>query len=219
MTDTSTDVTEIRETTLNISNLEKYLINNILQFEGPISIKQFGHGQSNPTFLVTDQTTSIQYVMRKRPPGKIVSKTAHRVDREYKVMDALYSTNVPVPKMYVLCTDESVIGSMFYIMEFKKGRIFKAPDLLELPKQDRRDIWLALIDVLAKLHNVDFRQVGLEKFSRSIGGYFKRQLNSLSNVSKAQLEVSPDVPEIPEFHTLVQILNDNSPKDNVSIGT
>ena len=89
--------------------------------------------------------------------------------------------------------------------------------MLELPKQDRRDIWLALIDVLAKLHNVDFRQVGLEKFSRSIGGYFKRQLNSLSNVSKAQLEVSPDVPEIPEFHTLVQILNDNSPKDNVSI--
>ena len=62
-------------------------------------------------------------------------------------------------------------------------------------------------------------QLELEKFSRSIGGYFKRQLNSLSNVSKAQLEVSPDVPEIPEFHTLVQILNDNSPKDNVSIGT
>ena len=91
MTDTSTDVTDVRPGhSLNLPSLTTYLQQHIPNFLGPIAVKQFGHGQSNPTFLITDTSTQLQYVMRKRPPGKIVSKTAHRVDREYKVMQALF---------------------------------------------------------------------------------------------------------------------------------
>ena len=217
MTDTSNDVTEIRKGhAIPKQRLLQYLKQNIAGFQGGLDVKQFGYGQSNPTFLLTDQGSGKQFVMRKRPSGPIVSKTAHRVDREYKVMKALSQTNVPVPKMYVLCEDDSIVGASFYIMEFKKGRIFKSPDLNDLPKKERRGIWLALIDVLARLHNVDFRSVGLEKFGRSFG-YFERQTKSLSAVSKLQLASDPSVPEIPEFDRLVNILNEQRPADAVSI--
>jgi aminoglycoside phosphotransferase (APT) family kinase protein len=217
MTDTSSDVTEIRQGhALNIPKLTHYLTSHISSFQGPMTIKQFGHGQSNPTFLITDTATDVQYVMRKRPPGKIMSKTAHRVDREFKVMQALQHTKVPVPEMYVLCEDLSVVGQAFYIMEFKKGRIFKDASLAELPKAERRGIWLALIDVLATLHNVNFRAVGLETFGRD-HGYFSRQLKSLTKVSKAQLAASAAVPGIPFFDELVSILQEQQPQDSVSI--
>jgi aminoglycoside phosphotransferase (APT) family kinase protein len=225
MTDTSSDVTEIREGhQLNIPSLTKYLISSIPAFSGPITVKQFGHGQSNPTFLITDQGSgnpsnnkeAVQYVMRKRPPGKIVSKTAHRIDREYQIMKALSKTNVPVPKMYVLCEDLSIVGQAFYIMEFKKGRIFKDNSLSEIPKKDRRQIWLALIDVLARIHNVEYHQVGLEKYGRN-SDYFKRQTKSLTKVSQAQLAVDVSVPNIPKFNELVNTLNNCRPNDASSI--
>lgn len=94
---------------------------------------QFGFGQSNPTYQLTSPDGS-KYVMRKKPPGKLLSKTAHKVDREYRIIHALENTDVPVPKTYCLCEDDSVVGTAFYIMEFLDGRIITdawIPDVSE----------------------------------------------------------------------------------------
>lgn len=110
----------------DVAQLESYLsTQSIPGFAAPVTVKQFGHGQSNPTYLLTCTPTGEQFVLRKQPPGDILSKTAHRIDREYKIMKALGSTDVPVPTMHCLCEDASVIGKPFYIMGFCKGRIFK----------------------------------------------------------------------------------------------
>ena len=101
-------------------------------------------------------------------------------------------------------------------MEFKQGRIFKDASLSELPKAQRRSIWLALIEVLARIHNVNFKAVGLSQFGRDFG-YFQRQIKSLSKVSLAQLKVDPSVPAIPQFQELCTILNREQPEDTVSI--
>lgn len=85
---------------------------------------QFGYGQSNPTYQLTANDGG-KYVLRKKPPGKLLSKTAHQVDREFRIIHALENTDVPVPKTYCLCEDSSVIGTPFYIMEFLDGRIFE----------------------------------------------------------------------------------------------
>lgn len=216
MTSTEEDVTEIRKGhALDTEKLQEYLLRNVSGFQAPLQVQQFGFGQSNPTFLLRDGQDKA-YVLRKQPPGKLISKTAHRIDREYNIMRALSGTDVPVPKMVVLCEDDAVIGKPFYVMEFLRGRVFKDPTLPELPKEARRAHWFALMDVLAKLHNVDFRAVGLESFGKA-GGYFERQTHSLSKVSQAQEAVGDMVPKIPDFNHLVAVLRSQQPKDAVSI--
>ena len=116
-------------------------------------------------------------------------KSAHRVDREFHVIRALNATNVPVPKAYVLCEDTSVIGTSFYVMEFKKGRIFKDTMLRSIPKDERKFYWFALIEAAAKLHTADFKAIGLATFGKN-GDYYPRQIRSLSRVSKIQCELS-----------------------------
>ena len=119
--------------------------------------------------------------------------------------------------MFLLCMDDEVVGKPFYIMEFMQGRIFKDPALPECEPAERRALWFALIDALAAVHNVDFVAVGLGDFGRQ-GGYFKRQTTSLSKVSAAQLAVDPEeVPEIPDFDLLANMLRQLQPKDAVSI--
>jgi len=218
MTDTAEDVTTVREGhALDVDKVEKYLVANKLPgFSPPLTVKQFGHGQSNPTFLLQG-TGPAQFVLRKQPPGQILSKTAHRIDREYQMMNCLADTPVPVPKMFLLCMDDEVVGKPFYIMEFMQGRIFKDPALPECEPAERRALWFALIDALAAVHNVDFVAVGLGEFGRQ-GGYFERQTTSLSKVSAAQLAVDPEeVPEIPDFDLLANMLRQLQPKDAVSI--
>lgn len=100
---------------------------------------QFGFGQSNPTYQITD-ATGTKYVMRKKPPGKILSKTAHRVDREYKIIHALGKTDVPVPKVYCLCEDQSVVGTDFYIMEFLDGRFITDPEIPNVSPEHRKEM-------------------------------------------------------------------------------
>lgn len=100
---------------------------------------QFGFGQSNPTYQLTD-ATGTRYVMRKKPPGKLLSKTAHRVDREYRIINALGSTDVPVPKAYCLCEDDSVIGTAFYIMEFLDGRFVTEPHFPGFSPEERKEM-------------------------------------------------------------------------------
>ena len=117
MTDTSTDVTEIRKGhDMDVDKLTSYLMKEIPGFSGPIGIKQFGFGQSNPTFLLTDSNGQ-QYVLRKQPPGKLSNKTAHQVAREYTIMKALQGV-IPVPEVHVLCQDPSILGVDFFVMDF-----------------------------------------------------------------------------------------------------
>lgn len=98
---------------------------------------QFGFGQSNPTYQLTDATGQ-KFVMRKKPPGQLLSKTAHQVDREFRIIDALGQTDVPVPKAYCLCEDDSIVGTAFYIMEFLDGRFITDPSFPGWSPEDRK---------------------------------------------------------------------------------
>ena len=111
--------------------LEAYLTTKIKGFEGPLEVKQFGFGQSNPTYQLTSGNGT-KYVMRKKPPGKLLSTSAHQVEREYRILHALADTDVPVPAVYCLCEDATVIGTAFYVMEFLDGRIIEDADMLGL---------------------------------------------------------------------------------------
>lgn len=101
---------------------------------------QFSFGQSNPTYQITGADKQ-RYVLRKKPPGKLLSKTAHKVEREYKVIHALGQTDVPVPKAYCLCEDADVIGTPFYIMEFLDGRMFTDPAMPEVGAEERTALY------------------------------------------------------------------------------
>lgn len=172
---------------IDIDKLSNYLSKHVPEVSLPIDVKQFKFGQSNPTYFLTD-SKGVKYVMRKKPPGKLLSKTAHAVEREYKIMKALQDTDVPVPKMYCLCEDDSVLGSAFYVMEFVTGRIFADVRLTEIKDdKERRAIWHSAITTLAKLHKVDFRKVGLSDYG-SHKDFYPRQIKSLGNVSAAQAQ-------------------------------
>jgi aminoglycoside phosphotransferase (APT) family kinase protein len=103
---------------------------------------QFGFGQSNPTYQITD-ARGTKFVLRKKPPGKLVSKSAHKVEREYRIINALQNTDVPVPKTYGLCEDDSVVGSPFYIMEFLDGRIITEPHFPGVSPEERNEMWVS----------------------------------------------------------------------------
>lgn len=135
-------------------------------------ISQMRGGQSNPTFLIA--TDGGEYVLRKQPPGQLLP-SAHAVDREYRVLEALAGTDVPVPKPVLFCAERDVIGTPFYLMERLKGRIFWMPTLAELRPEERRPIFRAMSDTLALLHRVDWRAVGLADYGKP-GNYFERQI-------------------------------------------
>ena len=153
--------------------LERFMRANVEGFVGPLEIGQVRGGMSNPTFIMSGGDGQ-RYVLRKKPPGELLP-SAHAVDREFRVISALWETDVPVARPYVLCQDLEVIGVDFYIMGFADGRVFRHLDLPELTPPERREIYLAMVDVMAKLHQVDFRAVGLEGYGRE-GGYLARQL-------------------------------------------
>ncbi|MCB1536400.1 MAG: phosphotransferase, partial [Rhodoblastus sp.] len=117
--------------TLDEPRLAAWLEKNLDGFKGPLKATKFGDGQSNPTFLI--ESASGAYVLRRKPPG-VLLKSAHAVDREFRVQKALADTGVPVAKMYLLCEDDSVIGTAFYIMQRLVGRIFWKPDLPEVSR-------------------------------------------------------------------------------------
>jgi aminoglycoside phosphotransferase (APT) family kinase protein len=154
--------------------LADYMKANVEGFRGSIRVLQFEGGQSNPTFHVTDGAGRM-YVLRKKPPGKLLP-SAHQVDREYRVIKALAEhSDVPVPKPYALCCDDSVIGTIFYIMQFLPGRILGDSKMLGISPADRGQIFDSMNDVLARIHNVDYRAVGLGDYGRE-GQYIQRQL-------------------------------------------
>jgi aminoglycoside phosphotransferase (APT) family kinase protein len=133
---------------------------------------QMGGGQSNPTFVL--QTDQGELVLRKQPPGKLLP-SAHAVDREFRVLSALADTDVPVPRTFFFCDDPEVIGTPFYVMERLRGRVFWSPTLPDAPREERRAIYFGMADALARLHQVDYRAVGLADYGKP-GSYFARQI-------------------------------------------
>ncbi|MDE2464006.1 MAG: phosphotransferase family protein [Alphaproteobacteria bacterium] len=152
--------------------LADYLASRIEGFQNPLEVRQFKGGQSNPTYQLI--TPNRKYVLRRKPPGKLLP-SAHAVDREYKVIHALYPTGFPVAKPYLLCEDESVIGTTFYVMECVEGRIYWGPLLPDCSARERTAIYDAMNETLARLHQLDYRKLGLEDFGKP-GNYIARQI-------------------------------------------
>ncbi|MES2260248.1 MAG: phosphotransferase [Pseudomonadota bacterium] len=157
---------------LDTAALAAYLGAHIDGFQGPLTAEKFAGGQSNPTYLLKAQSGA--YVLRRQPPGTLL-KGAHAVDREYRALTALRNTGVPVARTYHLCVDRDVIGGMFYLMSFERGRVFWDPALPGLPHPQRAPLYREVIRVLATLHDVDVAAAGLGNYG-SGADYFERQI-------------------------------------------
>ncbi len=157
---------------LDINAVDRYLKKNLDGYEGPLQVEKFAIGQSNPTFLL--RTPKTNYVLRRKPMGQLL-KSAHAVEREFRVQQALKDSRVPVPKMHLLCEDDAVIGSAFYVMEHLNGRIFLEPTMDGASAKDRAAVLDEMNRVLAELHMVDVNAVGLSDFGPE-GNYFERQI-------------------------------------------
>ncbi|MFV1440718.1 MULTISPECIES: phosphotransferase family protein [unclassified Phaeobacter] len=174
-------------------------------FDGPITARKFQNGQSNPTYLVS--TDVGQYVLRRKPPG-VLLKSAHAVEREFRVQTALRNTEVPVAMMHHLCEDDSVIGSSFYLMEHVVGRNFSDPSLPDLSPTERGAVMDEMSRVLAALHGVDVTAVGLSDYGPE-GNYFTRQLARWSKQYRAS-----EVETITEMDDLIAALDAQMPADD-----
>ncbi|MCR6646345.1 MAG: phosphotransferase family protein [Terricaulis sp.] len=158
---------------LDEAALEAWLKENVAGYQGPLSINQFKGGQSNPTYQLVTPTK--KYVLRKKPGGKLLP-SAHAVDREYRVISALHTTRFPVARAYALCSDDSVLGAMFYVMDMVDGRVLWDGALPDLSKQERRALYENQTSTLAQLHNTDHEKIGLGDYGKP-GNYFARQID------------------------------------------
>jgi len=158
--------------TFDEAGLARYLRAQVEGFSGDLKVEQFKGGQSNPTFMLT--AGGHRYVMRRKPPG-VLLPSAHAVDREFRVISALANTEVPVARAYTLCEDASVIGTMFYVMDYVEGRVIWDPRLPDLSPEQRRAHYAELGRVIAALHRVDYNAVGLADYGRP-GNYIERQV-------------------------------------------
>ncbi|XP_022079162.1 acyl-CoA dehydrogenase family member 11-like [Acanthaster planci] len=171
-----------------------------------LQVRQFTSGQSNPTFYLSKD--GCEYVMRKKPPGRLL-KGAHQVDREFRVQQALHKANFPVPTPLAYCSDESVIGTDFYVMSFVKGRIFRDVTLPDKSPAERKEIYDALNATLAHLHSLDWRQLGLQDFGKE-GNYCRRQVNTWGRQFRGATKLA-SLPDNPAAEQLLQWLVDNQP--------
>ena len=205
---TEAKLTPVREAhRFDEAALAEYLKFRLYGFREPFRILQFEGGQSNPTFLL--DCGDHKYVLRKKPPGKLLP-SAHQVDREYRVMKALENTDVPVPKMYLLCEDAQVIGTTFFVMEYVDGRLFGNVTLPGISPAKRRAIYFEMIRVLAALHSVDYVALGLSDFGKP-GNYFARQIGRWS-----RQYVAAKTDHIPSMENLMQYLPQNVPPDDAT---
>ncbi len=190
---------------LDTDRLEPYLDAHVEGFRGPLEIEKFAGGQSNPTFRL--RAASGDYVLRRQPPGKLL-KSAHAVDREFRVLAALADSPVPVARVFHLCEDREVIGSMFYVMEFVDGRIFWDAALPGLDREERAAIYASLIDTLAALHSVDIDAVGLGDYGKP-GNYFERQYDRWTGQYRAS-----ELGRIEPMERLIAWLGEHLPDDD-----
>lgn len=185
--------------------LADYLTTEVEGFSGPIEAKAFDEGQSNPTYKLS--TPSGQYVLRKQPPGELL-KGAHAVDREFRVQQALWKTDVPVARVHHLCEDPEIIGTKFYLMDFADGQIFWDPALPDHTPDQRAQIYAEMNRVLAAIHNVDLEATGLDTFGRA-GGYIERQLRLWTRQYR-----ETDGENIAAMEPLIAWLEENLPEDD-----
>jgi aminoglycoside phosphotransferase (APT) family kinase protein len=192
------------------ARLAAYLKQHIDGFSGGMKVRQFGYGQSNPTYLLTDRTSRKQYVLRKKPPGKLLP-SAHAVDREHRIIKALSDTAVPVPNVHFLCRDDSIVGTPFYVMDYVKGRIFRDPTIPEADGAGERS---AIIDAmnatLAAIHRVDWEAVGLSDFGKP-GNYMARQTGRWTGQYRAS-----QTDDIQSMERLMGWLAENVPDDDTT---
>ncbi|WP_027875011.1 phosphotransferase family protein [Spongiibacter marinus] len=190
---------------LDTDALCAYLETSIDGFSGPLTAEKFPGGQSNPTYRI--DAASGAYVLRRKPPGKLL-KSAHAVDREFRVMSALAGSKVPVPTMRILCEDEQVIGSMFYLMDYLDGDIYWNAALPELDPERRSAMYDNMNQLLADLHNVDVDAVGLSDYGKP-GSYFARQLDRWTKQYRAS-----ETERLEPVETLISYLEANLPEDD-----
>lgn len=164
------------------SALARYLSAQIAGFRGPLTVEMFRGGQSNPTFLLT-AGDGAHYVLRRKPAGQLLP-SAHAVDREFRITRALFGHGVPVAEPLWLCEDESVIGTMFYVMSYVRGRNFWDPRLPGMPKEERAAIYDEMNRVLVALHTADYAGLGLAEYGKP-GNYFARQIARWSKQYRA----------------------------------
>jgi len=169
----------------DVAALQAWLSTRLDGFEGPLTVEQFKGGQSNPTYKLI--TPSRSYVMRSKPgPADKLLASAHAVDREFTVMRALHGTGVPVPRMHLLCEDESVIGRAFYVMEFMAGRVLWDQSLPGIAHDDRAAYYDEMNRVIAALHSVDVNAAGLANYGKP-GNYFERQIGRWTKQYQASI--------------------------------
>jgi aminoglycoside phosphotransferase (APT) family kinase protein len=181
---------------LDNAKLSIWMAEHVEGFEGPIEVRKFAGGQSNPTYKIVAK--SGDYVLRRKPFG-VLLPSAHAVDREYKVIAGLYPTGYPVAKPYGLCTDDSVIGSWFYIMGMVEGRTIWDGAMPGSNPIERRAVYEAMIDTLAALHAVDVEAAGLSDYGKP-GNYFGRQVDRWTKQYRlSETEVMPEMERLIEF--------------------
>ena len=176
---------------LDEARLEAYLAQHVKGFAGPLTVKQFKGGQSNPTYLL--ETPARRYVLRRKPPGKLLP-SAHAVDREYKVIRALYAQGFPVAEPLVLCEDDSVAGTAFYVMSFADGRVFWEPQMPGSNAPERAAVYDAMNATIARLHAFDPAKIVLGDFGRG-ENYVARQVERWSKQYRASQTEAIDAME------------------------
>ena len=192
---------------LNEAALDAWMAENVAGYAGPLTVRQFKGGQSNPTYELTTPTAA--YVLRRKPPG-VLLPSAHAVDREFQVISALAAQGFPVARSYALCTDDNVIGSMFYVMDKVEGRIFWDLKLPGLTPPERRAIYEAQTDTLAALHAFDPEAIGLADYGKA-GNYFARQVGRWTKQYRAS-EIEP----IASMDRLIAFLPESLPPEGPS---
>ncbi|SIQ09480.1 Predicted kinase, aminoglycoside phosphotransferase (APT) family [Aromatoleum tolulyticum] len=201
------EVGDIRQVArIDEGRLQEWLREHLPDFRGPLTVRQFQGGQSNLTYLL--ETPQTKYVLRRQPLG-VLLKSAHAVDREFRVIDALsHIPGFPVPQPFTLCEDREVLGSMFYVMRHVPGRIFWNCRMPDLTPQERAAVFDSANETLARLHKVDYAALGLSDFGRP-GNYFERQISRWSRqYDQSRIET------IPEMDWLMAWLPSNVPEED-----
>ncbi len=189
---------------VDLEALANYMRQHVEGYKGELSIEQFKGGQSNPTFKLT--AGNQQYVLRTKPaPAAKLLPSAHAIEREYRVMDALSKAGFPAARQYALCNDEDVIGRAFYIMEFMDGRVLWDQSLPGMSTADRAAHYDEMNRVIAQLHSIDYRAIGLETYGKP-GNYFGRQIDRWTRQYKAS-----ETELIPAMEQLIEWLPQNIP--------
>jgi aminoglycoside phosphotransferase (APT) family kinase protein len=188
---------------IDADKLAAYLKDQVLAFAGPLSIRQFRGGQSNPTYFL--EMPQRRYVLRRKPPGKLLP-SAHAVDREFRIIAALWKQGFPVPEPFVYCADETVAGTAFYVMGFADGRVFWDPDMPGSNPPERTAVYDSMNAKIAKLHSFDPSAIGLADFGRG-EGYVARQIDRWSKQYRAS-----ETESIRDMDALIEWLPHNVPR-------